>query len=83
MLTVTTAAKYLKVTDGVTSKRIVYANIFDITNTKTKVMFNNTEPQFTTIVGYTLDTAQIDTFDGSTSFTADSIAEAILAKVIA
>ena len=46
-------------------------------------MFNNTEPQFTTIVGYTLDTAQIDTFDGSTSFTADSIAEAILAKVIA
>jgi hypothetical protein len=82
-LTVTTEAKYLKATDGFTTKRIIYANIFDITNTTKEVMFNTNDPRFSQSAGYILPISDIATFDGSGSFTADSIAAAVLAKVIA
>lgn len=83
MLTVTTAAKYVKITDGTVTKRILYAQIKDITNNATHVLFSTTDPQFVQSVGYSLAIKDIDTFDSSNQFTADSIAEAILAKVIA
>lgn len=82
-LTVTTYAKYLKVTDGVTTKRIIYANLFDITNDSKAVWFNTTDPHTTQIVGYALQLSDVDTFDTVSGMTTAQMADAILAKVIA
>ena len=82
-LTVTTNAKYIRITDGVTTKRIYYANIFDITNDSKTIWFNTTDPHTTQIVGYALQLSDIDTFDTIGGMSAYDIAEAINTKVIA
>jgi len=82
-LTVTTNAKYILITDGVTVKRIFYANIFDITNDAKTVWFNTTDPHTTQIVGYALQVADVVSFDTVAGLTATQIADAITVKVIA
>lgn len=84
MKTVTTYAKYLKIVSADASKYIYYAGLVSIDAiANASIAFNAHDSQFQQFTRATLNISDIDTFDGSNSFTADSIAAAINAKVIA
>ena len=84
-LTVTTYPKYLKVTNGLDfTKYILYAGLISVDAIgNARVQFNAHDPQFQQFVRYNLVISEIDTFDTSGNFTAESIAAAIIAKVVA
>ena len=84
MKTVTTYAKYLKIVNVDDTKYIYYAGLVSIDAVgNDHVAFNAHDPQFQQFTRATLKISEIDSFDGSGTFTADSIAAAINTKVIA
>jgi len=83
-LTITTYAKYLKLTDSLRySKRIFYTNMFSIDVDGDNVFFNNHDGQYPKIVLYSFSKNDVDTFDTIAGMSAEQMADAITTKIIA
>ena len=82
-LTVTTTTKYVKITDGHVTTYLSVSSLDRVdsvpNSSNPRVVFNGYDPQFGQSAMFILSMADVDTFNGSNQFTADTIADTIIA----